>query len=438
VFSATLKFRQRALAAAVICLLTAILGMPRSLPLIMIDSVRYRQMALRNFSNVPGSIAGRFLHPAVVYCLSHAAHIDVDRAFLAVALASLLVFVVGLVALAETSPVATVAVVFSPVLLIMFSLFYVQDLFYAALLTIFFLALRSQRDWLAVAMLPLLYFTRESTLLLGLIVLVASVLASRRVLAVGSVCAAVAGLFVTRVMASYGLPNVHHLNEFIFLFAKVPADLARNVFGVIVVPNSLRGYPGYTCAPMAAFSLPAWLRLGIVREVGICAPNPRSPLLTFTLWLSFFGILPLTTASAVFAGAWRLMSRCAFWEKIAFAYGVAYFLIAPAVSVWLVRDMGYAWPAFWLVGARVSDFGRSKKLLFLHLLACWLPFVVGIIVARHRPGFGSYEFAHYIALRPVLGLAVLGALILIYLAGAVEVKACSERRAELPPMRQRA
>ena len=67
--------------------------------------------------------------------------------------------------------------------------------------------------------------------------------------------------------------------------------------------------------------------LRITRQFGICAPDLREPLHTFTLWLSLFGV-----GSAV---VWKFLRRSRIfaggtvWLRLAALYGLLAFFAAP-------------------------------------------------------------------------------------------------------------
>ena len=388
--------------------LAASAGWPKTPPLIA-DSIAYRALALGRFNEVGGSIAGRMLHPAAVRLVSWAAGLNIDQAFFVVAL-STLALLIGSVAwmLKQVAGFGALVVPLlgTPLLIVdMFGLYYTQDLFYAALLGCFFVTLIKGHTRLALALLFTLYLTRESTILLALVWAGFAWFESDFFVAGGCVAVTIAGLAVSRMIASAGIPNVHHTNELVFLALKPPFDSIRNLLGIVLIPSEMKGRPGFTCTPFATVTLPSYLRYGFTKQFGICAPMPEVPLHTFTLWLSLFGIGPALVWAIFRDKGRRVLCDSPLWLKVAAIYGLLAFCAAPAVSDWLERDIGYAWPLFWL--AAPALFVRfypapmpavAAVLLVENLAACWIPYALGLSL-RHPGLFLVAAFAVALAMQ---------------------------------------
>jgi len=370
---------------AVAYTLALLLGWPKSLPLIA-DSVDYRALAMGRTNEVLGSIAGRILHPLTVRGVQLVARVNIDRAFFIVdlaALAVLLLTVGWIMKRTLGSAVWLLPLLLTPVLVKeMFWLYYCQDLFYAALLACFFVLLITDHVWLAIALMFPLYLTRESTLLLAATVAGVAWLRSEKLLAGACGLITVAGMAVARIFAARGLPNVHHMNEFAFLALKVPLDSMRNLMGIILVPNELAGHAGFTCRPLAIIHLPTWLHVGILTQFGVCSPDLLMPLRTLTYWLTFFGIAPAVLGVILVRVGKSALTKDV-WLAITVIYGLSCYAISPFVSLWLERDMSYAWPAFWLATPVLFKRFCSVRsgvvgvLLAANAFICWLPYVVG-------------------------------------------------------------
>jgi hypothetical protein len=374
--------------AVVTFALVATAGWPKSRPLIA-DSIAYRALALGQAKEVLGSIAGRVLHPAAARLVSQATGLNVDQAFLAVALIALALLIgaaAWILRQATGLGALVLPLLFTPVLVReMFGLYYCQDLFYAALLSLFFVVLMKGRRWLALALLFALFLTRESTIVLVVVWAGIAWFESDFLIVAACVAVAMAGLGVSRMFAALGGPNVHHTSEVVFLALKPPFDSLRNLLGIVLVPSEMKGKPGFTCTPFATVHLPRLLSYGSTRQFGICRLDPRIPLATFTLWLSLFGIGPAVLWTLLRCNGRRSLMASPLWLRLAAVYGLLAFFIAPAVSFWLERDIGYSWPAFWLATPVLfkmfcpSASGRAAALLLENLAACWIPYALGAI-----------------------------------------------------------
>jgi hypothetical protein len=145
----------------------------------------------------------------------------------------------------------------------------------------------------------------------------------------------------------------------LYLVLKIPFNAMKNLAGIVVVPNTLRGQEGYTCP--AAFSLS--IHLGKIREVGVCRPDLSLPLTTLAIMLTTFGTGPLMLVTGIEPPAQT-------WMRIAVLYGLAAFLLAPITGAAIDRLASYGWPLFWL------NLPRQRKSLSywaVYPLVAWLP-----------------------------------------------------------------
>ena len=366
--------------------------------LLVADSTYYRALALGHYRDVPGSVAGRILHPLTVRLLSAVLGADIDTAFLLAAIVSLAALC-GLMAWILKQVTGFGALVlpllFTPLVVhYMFGLYYCQDLFYAALLGCFFAAMLKERKWLALLLLLPLYLARESTVLLAVAWGAVAWLDSDWTVLAACGIFTVGGLGVSRIFASLGRPNIHHTNEFTFLFLKPPFDALRTLFGVILIPPEMKGHPGFTCTPFATFALPKLLRYGTTTQFGVCRPDWHAPVHTYTLLFAIFGIGPAALLAVLRRNLWRGFQSCSpSWLRVAVIYGLMALCVAPAVSFWLERDFGYAWPAFWIALPALlrADAWPTAPLvctlLAENLAACWLPYWLS------TAGGGPFELA---------------------------------------------
>jgi len=98
--------------------------------------------------------------------------------------------------------------------------------------------------------------------------------------------------------------------------------------------------------------------------------------------LSLFGIGPAALWSLLRQYGHDVLAKSPQWLKLAGISGLLYFFIAPAVSDWLERDIGYAWPLFWLATPALFKMlcpwagGTAITLLLENLAACWIPYML--------------------------------------------------------------
>jgi len=350
------------------------------------DSVDYRLMAMGMSKNVMSSISGRILHPAAVRLVSWLTKVGVDQAFVIVALISLAVLLCNLaliLRLVTGYGSLTLPLLATPVVIhSMFRLYYCQDLFYAALLSGMFVALLKGQKVLATGLLLPLSLTRESTILLTIVWAFILFQESSILLSLVSIVLTGVGLACSRSLAATGVPNVHHVSELLFLALKPPFDLLRNLFGIILVPSEMKGKPGFTCTAKIILDLPEVLRYGGTSQVGVCRPQATEPIRNATLLLSLFGIGPACAWRIFSEGGRGTLAQTPYWLRLATLYGLLALFIAPGVSFWLVRDIGYSWPLFWIaIPALVVKRGMITSyvvalLLVENLVACWIPYAL--------------------------------------------------------------
>jgi hypothetical protein len=224
------------------------------------------------------------------------------------------------------------------------------DLWYAALLAGLLLLLARERYlWAALLMLPLM-LSRESTSL-TLICFVGAcwsrwVPARRWLYAVtASVCAAVGSVVVGRLAAG-SQPNVEHLPQAIYLFAKLPWNFLRNVAGVLPWSDA---NPELCTVPV--WSMP--IHFGPVHALGVCGFSFGQQLNAVEGTLTNYGVLPLLVGGLW----WRHRSRDGRSVLLRFAllYGGVGYLLTPLLGAGFVHLMQYAWPLFLVALPQLFD-----------------------------------------------------------------------------------
>lgn len=337
-------------------------------------------------------------------------------AFCVVAVTSL---VIALAALADLMPqlstVPFAVLVASPTLCLFSVNVYLHDLFALALTALLFWALAAKRLPLAFALLFLLQTTRESTVVIAAAVLAAGAYRRQWGWTLGTCVALAAGCAFVTAVSREALPNIHAMSGAVYLLAKVAANGAENLLGLTVWSDTYaRQLPNfYPAPPVWQMAVPSWLPLGGMRVVGVYSVDFWRPLEVAVLLLSAFGVLPavlckrgvvLVTTSGgrlpVLGGGWRthLSGIARFFGgqppavQVAVIVGAAFLLLSPFAGRTVERQIGYAWPLFWLtlaeareaeVGGRRSDlnhtgFARSRFFWLVHGGCMWWP----VLLAR--------------------------------------------------------
>jgi hypothetical protein len=323
-----------------------------------------------------------------------------------------------------------------------FQLICVADLFYTLLLGLFILLLAYRRFVEAALMLVILFCARESTLVLGLVAAAITALdshsaSSREALPIDKraprivaifLLATVAGLWLNHHVAARAAGNIHQIDPVIYLMAKVPFNFLQNIMGIRLWSNTY--IPMHGDHPIVRWALPSWVRAhsGAITDIGINDLSPRFPANCLSAVLCGFGVLLTILAKEICgnaraeapttAGPWRrcravgrgfsgVLAGQPLALRVAGVYGIVTLLIVPLLGSAVLRYVFYAWPAFWLLSAKLfqRDYLRALQnrwhlaaLLIVHLALVWLPLAQGWRDANDR----SFRPLAYLAAAVVL------------------------------------
>ena len=150
------------------------------------------------------------------------------------------------------------------------------------------------------------FLARESTILLGAILLLVGLWRSKKLLSVAAAIVIILSVFTASRFNSLGLPNAHELTGLPYLILKLPYNFLNNVLGIVPWSNTLPH-----CEPIFQYHLPALSFFGSIQSIGICGFNPLFPLATVTTLLTIFGIMPAVLIY-LFPSEKSFSARCRF------------------------------------------------------------------------------------------------------------------------------
>jgi hypothetical protein len=344
-------------------------------PYIDADAAHYQAMADGNPAMKP--FAFRVLEPAIARCLANLTGISTADGFLAVGLLSGWVLLYGvLLPMVERrqDQWLLLVLILTPFWIRNLTNYFLPDLMHAALCMVYLYLLRMRRWRLAAAILPIMFLTRESTLLIAVIAVPALWRLVGRKAGLWQLGGALAGIAASKITARHALPNQHNLNDTLYLLGKIPWNASRNIFGITLWSNTLP-----VLAPVRTWNVPHWVPLGGIHQVGYSKFSWLYPALTLMWLLTSFGLGSLVALCL----AWRTPLRRLLPPQepylcIAAIYGAIMFLMSPMLGATLPRLFDYAWPLFLVyLPAMIPRVWRGWSvstvtlLVGLHLVAAW-------------------------------------------------------------------
>lgn len=311
--------------------------------------------------------------------------VDVKPAFLALNILSLLLLLVSLFYFIKpfiSIKALYAPIIFTPVLFDLYKNYCLPELFYAALLGVFFLLLRQEKFWGSLVLLFLLFLTRENTIILSFCTIIICFSKRQIHYAVSVIVVSVAAMIAISFISHYGQPNIHRLPELLYLTLKIPINFISNFTGIIIWTNTLpvsgiSSHPWHN-NPLFQVVLPPWLRFGEVTDIGIYGFDIFRPLNTFLSLFTSFGIGPVLLLLVIKRYYRNIVIESPLWLLVAMSYGIFSFLIGTSIGSDVARLMAYGWPAFWIVTPILIlkyyhlQFRTIIILLIINLLLCWL------------------------------------------------------------------
>jgi hypothetical protein len=373
-----------------------------------VDSRWYVDIAEGRMRDVIKPFANRALVPLLSGLLARTLHVGTDTAFLILGTLSLSVFVcsITLIARAYIPILAIVALQISPFMTSMLRDYYLPDVFHAGVLGAFFVCLLKERFWLSIALLCLANVTRESTIILTLVVVALSTHRRQWAIAAAAIVATALGASIAGYAARFSQPNIHHIGDLAYILLKVPFNFMKNLFGLVLWTNTLAANmpEAFPRDPQWMVSVPAWLPSGSIHSVGFYEFNPWYPVLTLIVLLSTFGVVPTFVLSDLRNSASRrsLLRDAPFWVLVALIYGLFSFVLGTSIGASIDRLVGYGWPCFFiafpfmLARDNLADNKLLNRFVATSFAACWVP-----CLFREMSSIGT-------------AVAVIGALLLLH------------------------
>jgi hypothetical protein len=357
---------------------TIILLAAPNIPYIAGDAHQYIRIAEKGPTDVPRPHATRIVLPYLVKLLNPI--LPTHQAFFFIAICSLLCLIIcvkHLLSICNTPLSIIILIMINPLLVYYFRQYYIPDLFYMAILSIYLVLIFYDKQLMGSAVLFILFMTRETTIFLSITVLVISLLYNRRNQLIFTIVAMALGLSGFLLLGKISGSNIWGLSERLYILFKIPYATLRNLAGINLVTNVVT-----FCDPVWKINLPQSIQLGGIKTVGICRWDPEQILSTISLSLIAFGIGP-TILLAYFKNFRSSLADKDDWLKIAFFYGIFIFLVSYFISIDKARVIGYGWPLFWLAIPILLTLDKSyeislilKPLIIIHVIVTWIGAVI--------------------------------------------------------------
>jgi hypothetical protein len=378
------------------------------------DASYYRALAIGQHEAVPSPFSARVLGPAIAGRLGRLSGLGVDKGFLFLGIVCLAVFLALVFQLvqhgaARGSGLADAAlcsaIFLLPFWVDIFHDYYLPDLIHATILAALLLCLVAGRLSLAMLLLFPAFLARESTLLVSIcLVWAARRRVPARAMAIG-VIATVSGALASRHFDCLGPMGREGLHGGLYALGKVLWSLPRNTIGLALWTNTLP----FCSSPKWVTTIPAWLSLGQIHQIGVCGLSPWGPARAFLAWLGIFGTGPgvaiavrraLRSPGLLSQRRWlnageakrRDCQGAAIAYRLSLLYGGVSFLLAPALGASVDRLVAYGWPFFfialsWFLSAHLTAVrAHAAWILLLHIAASWIAWF-GFRM-QSTPGYG--------------------------------------------------
>lgn len=313
------------------------------------DAPYYVAIAEGRWNDVFSPFSKRLLHPLLARLLTHFG-VPLDAAFRIWAILGLTLFFLLLAVLVKRTSRTSAAMflyIASPAIAKMFTDYYMCDLLHACVTAVYLIVLSSRYRLASAMLLPVLFLVRESSIVLGIIVIILALVRGYKMLATMTSIGLLVGLTLSAALSARGGANIHQVPDWLYYVLKIPNNLAWNIMGLRFWTNTQMAFNH--CKPIWTVALPQGWPTGSIRRVGYCFFDATIPVRNACTIMSIFGILPVLMM--LHPRQLRLLQLIRAGDLtvcVAAVYGSVALFLSILGGNDVARYATYAWPLFFI------------------------------------------------------------------------------------------
>jgi hypothetical protein len=179
------------------------------------------------------------------------------------------------------------------------------------------------------------------------------------------------------------------------MLGKIPYNFLKNILGIVLWTNTLAANnpTAFPNTPLLTVTVPSWLPLGAIHNVGVYSFAPLYPFSTANTLLTTFGALPMLVLLVLARYRKSVFSDhdASPIMLAALIYGLLSFFVGTSIGASTERLVGFGWPAFWIAfPLLLCQYHRCDNRFFLrflsyHTIICWFPFLLAKIGVQQTP-----------------------------------------------------
>jgi hypothetical protein len=360
--------------------------------------------------------SSRLLYPNMARLIMDITGLSIPQSFIVCNTFALLLFLFLSTHLIKTitsfAPLA-IPLLCNPLILCYFQTAYLPDLFFAGLVSLYFVLILHSYFKVSLLILLFLCATREAALILIISMMFVCIYQSKWKLVLSLAIVMVLGIAINSFSARFGLPTPANMNPLLFYFIRIPNNLFYNITGIPIWSNIYADF----CHPVIIINIPTWLPFGNLHSIGFCPINITTPFRNLSFYLTIFGVLPSLLFYILFKNYKKILESAPQYIMVALVYGIISFTSAILLSMEIMRYAGHAWPIFWIaliylfpLYYQVDKF-IIYRILIMNLIVSWVPWIVFLNRVKL-----SYHYQFSIEALPIFLIIVLGSIIIHYYA----------------------